>query len=95
VVGRSSEAEHSTRYIIGADAVHHLYLGEYLSLRVNAVTANTPNHAGEFKKAYPEAKLVAVEAAIEKKKNEGLSWAGCMLDSLLFSIPLTHITSLG
>ncbi|THH13984.1 hypothetical protein EW146_g6295 [Bondarzewia mesenterica] len=45
------------KYIISADAVHHLYLGE-------------------FKKAYPEAKLLAVEEVVEKKKNEGLEFAG-------------------
>lgn len=45
------------KYIVGADSVHHLYLGE-------------------FKKAYPDAKLVAVEEAVEKKKGEGLDFAG-------------------
>ena len=35
------------------------------------------NATGEFKKAYPDAKLVAVEEAVEKKKGEGLDFAGC------------------
>ena len=35
------------------------------------------NTTGEFKKAYPDAKLVAVEEAVEKKKGEGLDFAGC------------------
>ncbi|KAH9941107.1 uncharacterized protein BXZ73DRAFT_98318 [Epithele typhae] len=44
-------------YIVGADAVHHLFLGEY-------------------KKAYPDAKLIAVEEAIQKKAKEGLKFDG-------------------
>jgi len=38
------------KYIIGADAVHHLFLGE-------------------FKKEYPDAKLIAVEDAIQKRQD--------------------------
>ncbi|KDQ60122.1 hypothetical protein JAAARDRAFT_32495 [Jaapia argillacea MUCL 33604] len=45
------------KYIVGADAVHHLYLGDY-------------------KKAYPEAKLISVDEAIAKKKEEGLKFDG-------------------
>jgi len=45
------------KYIIGPDAVHHLYLGE-------------------FKKEYPDAKLIAVEEAIKKKESEGLVFDG-------------------
>ncbi|EPQ53608.1 hypothetical protein GLOTRDRAFT_78633 [Gloeophyllum trabeum ATCC 11539] len=45
------------KYIVGADAVHTLYLGE-------------------FKRAYPNAKLVAVQEAIKKKQNEGLMFDG-------------------
>jgi len=45
------------KYIIGADSVHHLFLGE-------------------FQKAYPEAKLVAVQEAIDKKAKEGLRFDG-------------------
>jgi hypothetical protein len=37
---------------------------------------DTDPSPGEFKRAYPEAKLLSVQAAIEKNK-EGLSWAGC------------------
>jgi hypothetical protein len=47
------------RYIVGADAVHHLYLGEY-------------------QKAYPDAKMVAVQEAIDKKAKEGIRFDGCM-----------------
>jgi hypothetical protein len=32
--------------------------------------------AGEFQKAYPEAKLIAVQAAIDKKGGEGLRFDG-------------------
>ncbi|ELU37964.1 hypothetical protein AG1IA_08011 [Rhizoctonia solani AG-1 IA] len=39
------------RYICGADAVHHLFLGQY-------------------KKAYPEAKMIGVAPLVEKKKGE-------------------------
>ncbi|KAI0634788.1 hypothetical protein C8Q77DRAFT_1253637 [Trametes polyzona] len=43
--------------IIGADAVHHLFLGEY-------------------KKQYPDAKVIAVEEAAQKKAKEGLKCDG-------------------
>ncbi|OBZ77221.1 hypothetical protein A0H81_02591 [Grifola frondosa] len=45
------------KWIIGADAVHHLYLGE-------------------FKKQYPDAKLIAVDEAIAKKTKEDLKFDG-------------------
>ena len=48
---------HVLRWIIGPDAVHHLFLGE-------------------FKKEFPEAKLIAVDEAIQKKKKEGLQFDG-------------------
>lgn len=52
----SSLSPKSCRYIIGADAVHYLYLGE-------------------FKKEYPDAKLIAVEDAIQKRPE--LTFDGC------------------
>ncbi|EPS95076.1 hypothetical protein FOMPIDRAFT_1133127 [Fomitopsis schrenkii] len=45
------------KWIVGADAVHHMFLGE-------------------FKKEYPEAKLVAVDEAVKKKSKEGLEFHG-------------------
>ncbi|OAX38472.1 hypothetical protein K503DRAFT_800417 [Rhizopogon vinicolor AM-OR11-026] len=45
------------RYIIGADAVHHLFLGE-------------------FKKAYPNAKLIGVEAAIPSMSDKSIRFDG-------------------
>ncbi|KAA1479350.1 hypothetical protein DENSPDRAFT_886669 [Dentipellis sp. KUC8613] len=45
------------KYIVGADSVHHLYLGE-------------------FHREYPQAKLIAVEEAVNKKKGDGLKFAG-------------------
>ncbi|KAH9849551.1 hypothetical protein C2E23DRAFT_351528 [Lenzites betulinus] len=45
------------KWIIGADNVHHLYLGE-------------------FKKQYPDAKLIAVDEAIQKKAKEELKFDG-------------------
>ncbi|KAI8986645.1 hypothetical protein BD414DRAFT_416221 [Trametes punicea] len=45
------------KWIIGADAVHHLFLGD-------------------FKKEYPDAKLIAVDEAIKKKAKEGLKFDG-------------------
>ncbi|OSX63613.1 hypothetical protein POSPLADRAFT_1169083 [Postia placenta MAD-698-R-SB12] len=45
------------KWIVGADAVHHLYLGD-------------------FKKQYPNAKIVAVKEAIDKKAKEGLEYHG-------------------
>ncbi|KAJ7322897.1 hypothetical protein DFH08DRAFT_888212 [Mycena albidolilacea] len=41
------------KWIMGADAVHTMYLGQ-------------------FKSQYPEAKVIGVEAVVEKKKAEGL-----------------------
>ena len=32
---------------------------------------------GEFKKAYPDAKLIAVEEAIQKHQGEGIKFDGC------------------
>ncbi|KAJ3824226.1 hypothetical protein F5880DRAFT_410011 [Lentinula raphanica] len=43
------------KYIIGADAVHHLFLSE-------------------FKKAYPEAKVIAPKAAIERVADKALKF---------------------
>ena len=37
---------------------------------------NAYTSAGEYRKAYPEAKLIGVEALIEKKKAEGLVFDG-------------------
>ncbi|KAI0747087.1 hypothetical protein C8Q80DRAFT_1121727 [Daedaleopsis nitida] len=45
------------KWLIGADAVHHLFLGE-------------------FKKAYPDAKIVAVDEAIKEHAAEGLKADG-------------------
>ncbi|KAH9948003.1 hypothetical protein B0H21DRAFT_821354 [Amylocystis lapponica] len=45
------------KWIIGADAVHYMFLSEY-------------------KKQYPDAKLIAVEDAIKKKPEEGLKFDG-------------------
>ena len=38
----------------------------------------TSRRAGEFKKEYPEAKLVAVDEAVKKKSKEGLEFHGSM-----------------
>jgi hypothetical protein len=38
------------------------------------------DNAGEFKKAYPEAKLIGVEPLIEKKKSEELVFDGGQSD---------------
>ncbi|OSD02699.1 hypothetical protein PYCCODRAFT_1452177 [Trametes coccinea BRFM310] len=45
------------KWIVGADAVHHLFLGDY-------------------KKQYPDAKLIAVDEAAKKKAKEGLKFDG-------------------
>jgi len=37
---------------------------------------------GEFKKAYPDAKLIAVEEAIQKHKGEDIKFDGCAFISL-------------
>jgi len=53
---------------------------------------------GEFKKAYPDAKLIAVEEAIQKHQGEDIKFDGCTFLSLLrvidpLSIPV--ISQLG
>ncbi|KAF9069480.1 hypothetical protein BDP27DRAFT_718995 [Rhodocollybia butyracea] len=45
------------KYIIGADAVHHMFLSD-------------------FKKAYPEAKVIAPKAAIERIEDKALKFDG-------------------
>ncbi|KAJ6572027.1 hypothetical protein B0H19DRAFT_988725 [Mycena capillaripes] len=45
------------KWIMGADAMHHMFLGQ-------------------FKKEYPEAKVIGVEALVAKKKAEGLALDG-------------------
>ena len=61
------------RWIIGADAVHHMFLGKCTSATcVCIISSNT----GQFKKEYPEAKLVAVDEAVKKKAKEGLEFHG-------------------
>jgi len=45
------------RFIIGADAVHHLFLGQY-------------------KKAYPSAKVIGPEAALERTEDKSLKFDG-------------------
>nr|VWP00474.1 Multicopper oxidase [Ganoderma boninense] len=45
------------KWIVGPDAVHHLFLGE-------------------FKKEFPDAKVIAVHEAIQKKTKEGIQFDG-------------------
>ncbi|KAF8067725.1 hypothetical protein FPV67DRAFT_1625895 [Lyophyllum atratum] len=47
----------AVKYIVGADAVHHLYLGDY-------------------KRAYPDAKLIAPKEAIERHGDKDLVFDG-------------------
>lgn len=42
---------------------------------------------GDFQKAYPDAKLIAVEEAVNKKKDEKLNWAGCVYYLSLRQVP--------
>ena len=69
------------RWIIGADAVHHLFLGGWVSYAQLELFLNS-GLAGEFKREYPDAKLIAVDEAIQKKKDEGLKFDGGMQSSL-------------
>jgi hypothetical protein len=61
---------------MGADAVHHLYLGRGSSVLGSVTQFASQTFVGEFKRAYPEAKLIGVEPLIEKKKAEGLVFDG-------------------
>jgi len=61
------------RYIVGADVVHHLFLGMWafdLSKNLSQFIA------GDYKKAYPNAKLIAPEGTIERHGDPGLKFDG-------------------
>ena len=65
----------ATRWIIGADAVHHLFLGKG---ERSPPWSSFSLLAGDFKREYPDAKLIAVDEAIKKKGKEGLKFDGGM-----------------
>lgn len=68
------------RWIVGPDAVHHLYLGELR--HYDRVLSCLFFHAagpplsivkpcsGEYKLSYPQAKVIGVEPLVDKKKDE-------------------------
>ncbi|KAJ3487502.1 hypothetical protein NLI96_g3482 [Meripilus lineatus] len=61
------------RWIIGADAVHHLFLGKG---ERNPPWSSFSLLVADFKREYPDAKLIAVDEAIKKKTKEGLKFDG-------------------
>jgi len=70
----------SFRYIIGADAVHHLFLGKpVLSKEMHrklCLSAVDPELVGDYRKAYPSAKLIAPEAALSRHDDKTLTLDG-------------------
>jgi hypothetical protein len=75
---------------MGADAVHTMYLG---MLPGRSSDCDADHHfrslqkLGQFKSQYPEAKVIGVEAVVEKKKAEGLvldggKYSACFVLSL-------------
>jgi hypothetical protein len=41
------------------------------------MTNRHPSIQAEFHDAYPNARLLSVEEAVKKKKDENLNWQGC------------------
>ena len=70
----------SFRYIIGADAVHHLFIGNCIlskeMYRKPCLNAADPDLVGDYKKAYPSAKLIAPEEALSRHDDKTLTLDG-------------------
>jgi hypothetical protein len=68
------------RYIIGADAVHHLFLGKSVLLkemhRKLCLSAADPDFVDDYRKAYPSAKLIAPEEALSRHDDKTLTLDG-------------------
>lgn len=70
---------------MGADAVHHLYLGNTsCSLKIERII-NSARKA-EYKKAYPEAKVIGVEPLVAKKTAQGFTLDGGLLRQFLLHV---------
>jgi hypothetical protein len=54
------------------------------------LNSSFPRRSGEFKKAYPDAKLFAVKEAVDKMKKQGLEFAGGACLAVLASRPRIH-----
>ena len=61
-------------YIIGPDAVHHIYLSERLYSNSHEIANDVM--PDEFKKSYPSAKVIGVEPLAAKKEGE-FTFDGC------------------
>ncbi len=66
----------SVRWIIGADAIHHLFLGKLYNFGWVRACPCALGSLGDYKKQYPDAKLIAVDEAAKKKEKEGLKFDG-------------------
>ena len=67
------------KYIVGGDIEHTLYLGAQHILAIlfaSWTSVNTPWRAGEFHKAYPDAKLIADKRVVRVKSKDGMQFAG-------------------
>lgn len=62
---------------MGADAVHHLYLGAEHAIFVSPTTIDDfLIHTGDYKREYPSAKLIAPKEAIERHGESDLNFDG-------------------
>jgi hypothetical protein len=64
------------KYIVAADALHHLYIGAHAVALCLTETSHANAWIGEFKTAYPDAKLIAPQDVIAKKEKEKLVFDG-------------------
>lgn len=64
-------------YLIGADSVHYMFLGMDVFALTKPCADETRIPAGEFQKAYPEAKLLTVEEVAKKAKELNIRVDGC------------------
>ena len=70
------------KYIIGPDAEHSMYLGE-ISYFNSQIIVILLCYEGEFKRAYPDAKLVGVEEHTRKPHLLDVNFDGCEHGSII------------
>lgn len=61
---------------MGADAVHHLYLGTLHHFVSSMSIDGFVIHTGDYKREYPNAKLIAPKDAIERHGDNTLKFDG-------------------
>lgn len=74
------------RWIVGADAVHYMFLGTFTA---DLPLCNIPYlFSGQFKKEYPNAKVIAVADAASKVAEQGLKFDGGTLTEREYNLQL-------